>query len=91
MAHLQQGSRSRRAQAVPRPPDVHSGRARSGTVARSCRVIFPHRVIDRSRMTLSKKVLLDTIPDLAAIAAISLRRAETAGPARPNVSWLVSY
>ena len=47
-----------------------------------------HRVVDRSRMAFSKKILLDTAPVLAAISAISLRRATAAGPARPTVSWL---
>ena len=39
-------------------------------------------------MAFSKKILLDTTPELAANSAISLRRAKAAGPARPNVSWL---
>ena len=51
--------------------------------------MFPrHRVVDRSRMASSKKILLDTTPELAANSAISLRRAKAADPARPNVSWL---
>ena len=47
-----------------------------------------NRVVDRSRMAFSKNSLLDTTPQLAANNAISLRRAEAAGPARPNVSLL---
>ena len=47
-----------------------------------------HRVVDRSRMEFSKKILLETTPELAANCAISLRRAKAAGPARLNVSWL---
>ena len=47
-----------------------------------------HRVVDRSRMAFSKKILLDTTPELAANSTISLRRAKASGPARPNVSWL---
>ena len=63
-------------------------RARNDTVARTCLVIPRHRVVDRSRMVFSKKILWDTTPELAANSAISLRRAKAAGPARPDVSWL---
>ena len=63
-------------------------RARNSTVARTCLVIPRHRVVDRSRMAFSKRVLLDTNPELAANSALLLRRAKAAGPARPNVSWL---
>ena len=47
-----------------------------------------HRVVDRSRMAFSNKILTVTTPELAANSAISLRRAKAADPARPNVSWL---
>ena len=63
-------------------------RLRNGIVARTCLVIPRHRVVERSRMAFSKKILLDTTPDLAANSAISLRRAKAADPAQPNVSWL---
>ena len=78
----------RSAQAVPRPPDDRSDGTRNGTVARTCLVIPRHRVVDRSRMAFSKNSRLDTTPEPAANSGISLRRAKSAGPARPNVSWL---
>ena len=57
-------------------------------LARTCLAIPRHRVVDRSRMAFSKKILLDTTPELAANSALSLRRAKAPGPARPNFSWL---
>ena len=62
--------------------------ARNGTVARTCVVIPQHRAVDRLRMAFSKKTVLDPTQELAAISAISMRRANAADLARPNVSWL---
>ena len=46
-------------------------RARNGTMARTCRVVPQHGVVERSRMAFSKKKLLDTTPELAEMSAIS--------------------
>ena len=40
MSRLRQGSGHWSAQAVPRPPDVCSGGSRTGTVARTCRLMY---------------------------------------------------
>ena len=79
MARLRRESGHRSAQAVLRPPDDRSGR--HATVPWTCLVIPRHRVVDRSRMKFSKKILLDTTPELAANSAISLRRAKATGSA----------
>ena len=65
--------------------------ARGGTVARTCRVIPRHRVVDRSRTAFSDESLFDTTPELAIpitceLLTFSLREAQTAAPARPNAS-----
>ena len=63
-------------------------RPHNATVARTCLVIARHGAVDRSRMVFSIEVLFDTTSELTANSAISLRRAKTAGPVRPNFLWL---
>lgn len=63
-------------------------RPRNGAAARTCHVIPRHRVKDRSRIAIFKKLPLDTTPEFDANSAISLRGAKAAGPARQNVSRL---
>ena len=60
--------------------------ARTGAKARTCLAMLRHRVVERSRTTLSIKIL-KAAPVEAANSAISWTSAKAGGAARSYVSW----